>query len=180
MLTDSGNIQILFAGCDTTLYIYVGNDPVNGIDPEGKILLHLTLKLANWYRKNYMPFGPNKEEHTNRNKHNICPKKEPQCEPQDEGWRTGMFDIKHGDKWRYSDGSECAYDENGNFIPGEGTFNYSPYMGEEEWKNPAHIYKDWASHFYYGGDSAYVTPDQTTTPCWSRVPTLVLNNPAMV
>jgi hypothetical protein len=66
---------------------------------------------------------PDKRKHEERNDWNSCPLKKPGFFDTDE-WRICY--TTPDDKTRFSDGSECKYDEDGNLI-GEGTYNYAPF-----------------------------------------------------
>jgi hypothetical protein len=95
---------------------------------------------------------PSRYEHINRNKHNRCPRKQPQNGKCSEGreWKQDSWGDK---KYRGSDGSECAYDESGNLIPDKGTYNYEPdaWLMDGIIPHPNHVWKDFIPHFLYGG-----------------------------
>jgi len=133
----------LFAGRDGNFYVYVGNDPVNGLDPTGLGVQEELLELD--------------EVHRTRNKYNRCPSHEPapssspggssgSCgtgPSDDRTWKKDFWD----DKWRGSDGSECVYDDEGNNVPDAGSYNYYP--------DPftlGHIFGDFLPHFIFGGN----------------------------
>jgi RHS repeat-associated protein len=108
---------ILFAAGDSNLYAYVMNDPVNWTDQQGM-----------WPHDPPVPMKPveplTKDEHLNRNRNNYCPTKKPEIGTADctgRVWRT--YGSK---KYRADDGSECAYDKNGNLL-NWGTFNYGSF-----------------------------------------------------
>ena len=127
---------ILFGGGQANLYAYVGNDPIDLIDPRGA-------DLDDWHG------FPSADEHRNRNAYNVCPAKAPAGDICEDG-RTLEFDDSLGDKFRGSDGSECKYDANGNLIESESTFN-----SEADYRGGSiplfrHIWKDVIPEFYYG------------------------------
>ncbi len=106
-----------------------------------------------------MPGGPSREEHSNRNQYNRCPETEPPGTIVIEPDRKGYYDDgPFGGKWRWSDGSECCYGQDGKFKPGGGTFNFEPKP-----VSPGHIWKDWGAHYWYGGKDGYAKPDPTET-----------------
>jgi RHS repeat-associated protein len=137
---------VLFAAGLMNLYSYVGADPINSIDPTGQF---------GWLPD--LPWGPSREESALRNWNNRCPRTEPvMCEAdRSQEFTPGPIG---GDKHRFSDGSECKYDANGNYIPNGSSFNFTP--------NPYDIWNhglnDVLPHFWYGGQGQYLTPDPTT------------------
>jgi hypothetical protein len=118
---------------------YVGNDPINRIDPKG---------TDNWLIEW-------EELHRTRNKYNKCPPHPPQpvCSNEDNrSWeqdpdlkKYGLDMPGAGGKWRGSDGSECEYDSNGNLVPGNVSFNYCP----NPWKG-CHFFMDFLPHYVLG------------------------------
>ena len=89
-------------------YAYSKNDPINFTDSTG-------LEPEWW--TNF------RELHMDRNRLNWCPPNEPR-----EGYAcNGRYWTKYRDgKYRADDGSECMYDENGNFVENGGSFNFGP------------------------------------------------------
>lgn len=143
---------ILFGGGQANLYAYVGNDPINRIDPSGL----WSFPWSNTPGMPFdMPFGPSRDEHANRNQHNRCPSSPPTVcggNTQDDFDYDGIFE-----KWRGSGGSECDYDDASNPLPDPAqTFNFEP----NEW-DPGHWWDDFGAHFWYGGAEGY-QPAQTT------------------
>lgn len=151
-----------FAGGNTNLHAYVGGDPVNRNDPTG-------LWSFPWSDTPGMsfdlPFGPNREEHSGRNRSNRCHSREPSdrnasdhSSPNMCGAREGSYDEGFfGGKWRYDDGSECYNGPSGDFAEGGGTFNFFPYpYGDgplEKLGNLAgHGWSDFGAHYWYGGE----------------------------
>ena len=122
---------IRFAG-GSQFYCYVANDPVNRLDPYG--LDYWTVEAicaapnafaALCVARGYLDSSP--AMHQSRNIANQCPPTDPTTSRPEKG----QWDISKDRKWdktpdgkvRGSDGSECVYDENGNFKK-FGTFNY--------------------------------------------------------
>lgn len=167
-------------GGDSNFYAYVKDDPENLVDPTGHFPACFERMISTWmggqhYRNNTVPIspfaflgGPTRMEHRNRNQNNVCPVREPMRGQEfHESNRRAMFDTgllgtgAFGGKWRFSDGSECAYDSQGNWQSG-GTFNFSPIpygIPFLTWLNHA-ILQDFGAHWIYGGESGY-EPDAT-------------------
>jgi RHS repeat-associated protein len=146
---------ILFGGGTTNLYVYVGNDPINRIDPSG-------LWGLPWGPPGVpfdLPFGPGRDDHANRNQYNRCPSHPPTvCGGNTED--DLQYDDRPGvgGKWRGAGGSECAYDSGGNLLPDPAqTFNFYP-----DTDTPGHVWNDWFAHYWYGGNEGY-TPGLTGT-----------------
>ena len=144
-----------FAGQSSNLYTYVNGDPVNFVDPSGRILQifigpaiatagaaapHLAGGGALALISAVLSF-PSRDEHRTRNRNNSCPARAEDC--------GGEPDVLN--KVRLDDGSECKYDENGDLqlysqTTEGGTYNYHNLP----WGLWQHIFADWLPHFYYG------------------------------
>ena len=128
------------------LYGYAVNDPINIYDQNG------TAPISQYYLGRWLV-----NMHYNRNQYNSCPahppSRTPSCSDDGRDWSQDSWD----NKWRGSDGSECAYDSNDNLLPDENhnyTYNYGP-----EPFTLSHIGYDFAPHFLIG---PYYAPGQTT------------------
>ena len=156
ILTDGG----------VNLYEYGASAPQMFVDATGRhpILYWLVIGTLALFAEDHSddntPFSPSafptRRVHADRNHFNRCPEREPRAHMCIGADRDGYLHEPSG-KWRWSDGSECAYDENGRYIPGAPSFNFeaSPYT-------PAHVWYDVLPHFLYGGLDAYTSPDPTT------------------
>ena len=89
--------------------------------------------------------------HFGRNQHNKCPDHPPgnMCDgrtwKQDPDWVSTTEGHPGVNKWRGSDGSECAYDKNGNEIKSLETYNFVPNSS-----NPWHLLLDVLPEFLFG------------------------------
>ena len=82
-----------------------------------------------------LPYFPNRDEHSNRNRNNQCPLKEPsenQCSKNDfqKDQNDGLASAVNGGvlKHRSPKGYECQYDDGGNLLPDKNanyTHNYT-------------------------------------------------------
>jgi hypothetical protein len=134
----------------------VGNAAINLIDPSG------------WWRFPWsdlpgmpfdLPFGPDRDQHANRNQRNRCPVHPPTTcgNGIEDDFAFDDSPVVSG-KFRGENGSECSYDENGNLKsdPNQ-TFNFYP-----DPRTAAHGWNDFAAHYWYGGSEGY-NGQQTTT-----------------
>jgi RHS repeat-associated protein len=124
------------------LFGYVVDDPVNGFDPTGNVPTPLDQYL--YYLLQFL-----QNANYNRNVNNNCPPQPPNSSSSGDSrdWAQDGFAISCAEavldshpviqKWRASDGSECAYDSNGNLLNGVATFNYGP-----DPSSPAHFLYD--------------------------------------
>jgi RHS repeat-associated protein len=129
---------IRWEGGQGNFYGYVGNDPVNRWDPRGMDWFEWLLE---W-----------EDLHRTRNKHNRCPPHPPLpvCSEDDSrDWEQdpdSPLPIPGMEgKWRGSDGSECRYDDTGNLLPDEGSFNFCPEPG-----SLCHVFADVLPHHIFG------------------------------
>ena len=146
-----------FGAGDPNLYVYVGNNPVNWVDPSGLFPFGgFPSEFGRPPPVVPMPFGPSPEEHANRNRNNRCPMSPPtMCGGgiEDDFECDSLF----GEKWRGSQGNECKYDDEGNpMLDPAQTWNFYPKSG-----SLGHLWFDVGAHYWYGGSSGY-TPNQTT------------------
>jgi hypothetical protein len=146
-------------GGGLNVYVYVEDDPINGIDSDGLD------GLCNYF------FGDCQVPlwHTYRNINNQCPEETPsQCVDisgsgggpswaQDSALVAAIHGAAGVTTWRSSNGDECAYDANGNLVTGTESFNYGP----DTWSIVHGIY-DWGAAQYYGNNYA---PGTTPIPC---------------
>ena len=106
-----------------------------------------------------MPFGPNRDQHANRNQYNRCRSHPPSVcgeDTQDDFWFDDTPIV--GGKYRGTGGSECVYDANGNLEPDPNqTFNF---YGDPT--SVGHLWNDWGAHYWYGGADGY-NGQQTTS-----------------
>jgi RHS repeat-associated protein len=132
-------------GGGLNIYVYVGDDPINKIDPQGTD--GLGQFLLEW-----------EELHRTRNQYNNCPPSPPiqACtpdspDPPDDGrtWKQdpdlGFPAFGLGGKFRGSDGSECDYNPDGSLDPGPESFNYCP-----DPLTPCHVLIDVLPHWLFG------------------------------
>ena len=96
--------------------------------PPQAVVVDWTDQQGMWPHDPPIPMKPveplTKDEHLNRNRNNYCPTKKPETGTAD---CTGRVWRTYGsEKYRADDGSECAYDKNGNLL-NWGTFNYGSF-----------------------------------------------------
>lgn len=134
-------------GGGINLYVYSWNDPVNFRDASGLAPFWNEQHFKEWLNDLLDNAGNNRWHH-DRNFNNRCPPTIPNsCDssnPDDREWNQDSWGEQ---KVRGSDGSECVYDDKGDLLPDEGTFNYCP-----DPFSPCHGFLDVAPHFLFGDD----------------------------
>lgn len=132
-------------------YSYVGQNPIRYVDPMG-------LALDDWGGWGF----PTEEEHKNRNRNNKCPKRNPLYGCDKDDWTKDPHWYDGGKKLRNADGSECAYDGNGDLLSDDGnnyTYNYSGSgsLGDAV-RDPKHWLQDVLPNIPYGQPNGGQTP----------------------